>query len=161
MSGPQKHTRQRQTRPAGGGETSGESSGRIEVRVDVERGTIAYAAMVLTGSVRRGREAVRDPGTPDLPLGVHEFVLEVPRDQLEQATGFSWGARPEAPDASGRFSFLQCAGRLTPSFQVLMTRRMIVGAAATRGVALRAQRTGCTSAANLRDSANALNPAQA
>src|SRR5690606_30969906 len=74
--------------------------GRIEdIVVDTERGRITYAVLSYRGSIGGGDKFFAVPwDSLTFHPESHEFILDIPRDLLEEAPGFDKSHWPETAD---------------------------------------------------------------
>jgi sporulation protein YlmC with PRC-barrel domain len=80
--------------------TSGEDLGKIEdLMVDLDHARIAYAVLSFGGVLGMGGKLFAIPlEALALDADAHEFVLNVPRETLENAPGFDKNDWPDASD---------------------------------------------------------------
>ena len=76
--------------------------GRIEdMAIDADSGRISYVVLVYRGSLGGADKYFAIPwDSPTFHPGSQEFILDIPRDLLEDATGFDKQRWPEAADPS-------------------------------------------------------------
>lgn len=77
--------------------TTGEDVGKIEeLMIDSEKGEIGYAVLSLGGTLGMGGKFFAIPWDAfTLDADNHRFVLDVPRERLDQAPGFDKDHWPE------------------------------------------------------------------
>ena len=81
---------------------SGEDLGKIEaIMLDVQSGRIAYAVLSFGGFLGMGAKLFAIPWSIfTLDAGEKRFILNVPKEQLENAPGFDKGHWPSMADTS-------------------------------------------------------------
>lgn len=79
---------------------AGEKLGDIqEIMIDIDRGRVAYAVLSFGGWLGMGDKLFAIPWEAlKLDAGDHSFVLEVPKEKLEAASGFDKSAWPNMAD---------------------------------------------------------------
>lgn len=79
---------------------AGESLGKIEeVMIDIESGRVAYAVLSFGGFLGVGNKLFAVPWhAMAVDLDDHAFVLDVPKERLENAPGFDKSDWPSNPD---------------------------------------------------------------
>lgn len=81
-------------------DVTGEEIGKIEeIMLDTNHGTIAYAVLSFGGFMGFGDKYFAIPwDTLELNKEEHNFLLNVPKEQLENAPGFDKNNWPGTPD---------------------------------------------------------------